>query len=65
MKVVKTSKILKDLKKDGWYLVHQVGSHRQFRHPLKKGKVTVNGHESDDVFGWKLKSIEQLSGLEF
>ncbi len=65
MKVVKTSKILKDLKKDGWYLVHQVGSHRQFRHPLKKGKVTVNGHESDDVYGWKLKSIEQQSGLEF
>ncbi len=65
MKVVKTSKILKDLKKDGWYLVHQVGSHRQFRHPLKKGKVTINGHESDDVFGWKLKSIEQQSGLEF
>lgn len=65
MKVVKTSKILKDLKKDGWYLVHQVGSHRQFRHPHKKGKVTVNGHESDDVYGWKLKSIEQQSGLEF
>jgi predicted RNA binding protein YcfA (HicA-like mRNA interferase family) len=36
MKIVKTSKILKMLAKDGWYLVHQVGSHRQFRHPTKK-----------------------------
>lgn len=65
MKVVKTSKILSDLIKDGWILVHQVGSHRQFKHPTKKGKVTVNGKGSDDVWGAKLKSIESQSGLKF
>ncbi len=65
MKVVKVSKILRDLRKDGWYKVHQVGSHRQFKHPTKKGKVTVNGSESDDVYGKLLKSIEDQSGLEF
>ena len=65
MKVVKTSKILSDLRKDGWVQVHQVGSHRQFKHPIKKGKVTVNGNESDDVWGMKLKSIESQSGLKF
>lgn len=65
MKVVKVSKILSDLKKDGWVKVHQVGSHRQFKHPNKKGKVTVNGHESDDVWGMKLKSIENQSGMKF
>lgn len=65
MKVVKVSKILSDLKKDGWVKVHQVGSHRQFKHPTKKGKVTVNGHESEDVWGRKLKSIESQSGLKF
>lgn len=65
MKVVKVSKILRDLRTDGWILVHQVGSHRQFKHPTKKGKVTVNGSESDDVWGMKLKSIESQSGLEF
>lgn len=43
MKVVKTSRILKMLKQDGWYLAAQKGSHRQFLHPVKKGKVTVNG----------------------
>ena len=65
MKVVKVSKILADLKKDGWIKVHQVGSHRQFKHPLKKGKVTVNGDKSKDVWGKLLKSIEDQSGLEF
>lgn len=65
MKVVKVCKILSDLQKDGWVQVHQVGSHRQFKHPTKKGKVTVNGSKSDDVWGMKLKSIESQSGLEF
>lgn len=65
MKVVKVSKILRDLRMDGWVKVHQVGSHRQFKHPTKKGKVTVNGSESEDVWGMKLKSIESQSGLEF
>jgi len=65
MKVVKVSKILRDLKKAGWTLVDQRGSHRQFKHPDKKGKVTVNGKESDDIWGPLLKSIEQQSGLEF
>lgn len=49
MKVVKVRKILRDLKKDGWILVRQKGSHRQFHHPIKKGTTTVNGSENDDV----------------
>ena len=65
MKVVKTSRILKLLQQDGWYLTAQKGSHRQFRHPIKKGKVTVNGKPSDDTWGDELKSIEQQSGLVF
>ena len=65
MKVVKVSELIRLLKKDGWYLAHQKGSHRQFRHPSKKGKVTVNGKLSDDRSGELLKSIEQQSGLKF
>jgi predicted RNA binding protein YcfA (HicA-like mRNA interferase family) len=65
MKVVKVSEIIRILKKDGWYLAHQKGSHRQFRHPSKKGKVTVNGKLSDDRSGELLKSIERQSGLKF
>lgn len=65
MKVVKVSKILRDLRRDGWYLDRQKGSHRQFKHPTKKGTTTVNGGENDDVYGTLLKSIEEQSGLEF
>lgn len=64
-KVVKVKKILKALSEDGWYKARQRGSHRQFKHPVKKGTVTVNGDESDDVWGSLLKSIEEQSGLVF
>jgi predicted RNA binding protein YcfA (HicA-like mRNA interferase family) len=37
----------KRLKADGWHLVHTVGSHHQFRHPTKPGKVTVPHPEKD------------------
>ena len=40
MKVVKVSKILRDLKRDGWYLDRQKCDHRQFKHPTKKGTTT-------------------------
>lgn len=53
------------LEKDGWYIARQKGSHRQFKHPSKKGAVTVNGHPSDDVWGNLLSSIEGQSGLVF
>lgn len=66
MKVVKVSKIIRDLEKDGWYLAsHNGTSHRQYKHPVKKGKVTINGKLSDTRSGWLLKSIEEQSGLEF
>lgn len=65
MKVVKVKKIIRDLKQDGWYLARVRGSHREFKHPTKKGVTTVNGKESGDISGFLLKSIERQSGLEF
>ena len=65
MKVIKVSKILSDLRNDGWIIVHQTGSHHQLKHPMKKGKVTANGKPSVGVTGDLLKSIEKQSGLEF
>lgn len=65
MKVVKVRRILQVLKKDGWYLARQRGSHREFKHPTKKGVTTVNGHDNDDITASLLKSIEQQSGLKF
>ncbi len=64
-KVIKIRKILKALRNDGWVLKHQVGSHAQYVHPTKPGKVTINCTGNDDVYGELLKSIEKQSGLEF
>ena len=44
MKPLKVNEVLDLLKKDGWYKVGQEGSHRQYKHPTKKGRVTVNSN---------------------
>ena len=66
MKAVTVRDILKGLSADGWYKARKNrGSHRQFKHPTKKGTTTVNGKESDTICGFLLKSIERQSGLLF
>jgi len=52
------------LKDDGWTEVARRGSHRQFRHPHKSGRVTVAGKPSDDLAPGTLKSILKQAGLE-
>lgn len=61
----KAAFVLKALKKDGWYIVHQKGSHKQLKHPIKPGKVTINAEGNDVIWGDLLKSIEKQSGLKF
>ena len=56
--------IIKMLEKDGWYKADQSGSHIQFRHPSKKGRVTVP-HPKKDIPIDTLKSIERQSGIKF
>jgi len=58
----KIREVLRDLHDDGWFLVTQKGSHRQFRHPRKPGKVTVAGPESMDLGHETLKSIKKQAG---
>lgn len=65
MKTFKVSEIIRMFKNDGWFISKQKGSHRQFKHMLKKGKVTVNGKPSDDLWGDLLKSVEKQSGIKF
>lgn len=55
--------IIKLLEADGWLLVHVKGSHHQFKHPTKPGKVTVKHPARDFPIG-TLKSIERQSGLK-
>lgn len=52
------------LKNDGWYEVTCEGDHHQFRHPTKKGRVTVP-HPKKDVSIGTLKGIERQSGIKF
>jgi predicted RNA binding protein YcfA (HicA-like mRNA interferase family) len=52
------------LKSDGWFPVTTEGSHRQFKHPAKSGRVTVSGHSGDDVHPKTLKSILTQAGLK-
>jgi predicted RNA binding protein YcfA (HicA-like mRNA interferase family) len=61
---MKVREVLSLLRRDGWYLDRTRGSHRQFRHPNKKGTVTVSGAPSDDVHPKTLKSMLRQAGLE-
>ena len=61
---MKVSEVLRLLHDDGWYLVGTRGSHRQFKHGTKPGRVTVAGKPSDDLAPGTLNSILKQSGLK-
>jgi predicted RNA binding protein YcfA (HicA-like mRNA interferase family) len=61
---MKVSGVLRMLQDDGWYLHSTRGSHRQFKHPTKPGRVTVAGKPSDDLASGTLNSILKQSGLK-
>lgn len=60
---MKSREIISAVQKDGWFEVARKGSHVQFKHPTKKGRVTVPHPERDIPIG-TLKSIEKQSGLK-
>jgi predicted RNA binding protein YcfA (HicA-like mRNA interferase family) len=61
---VKVSELLKLLASDGWTLKQTRGSHRQFVHPSKPGKVTVAGKPSDTIKPKTEASILRQAGLK-
>ena len=61
---VKVSEILKLLLQDGWVLVATRGSHRQYKHGSKPGRVTVPGKPSDDLAPGTQNSILKQAGLK-
>jgi predicted RNA binding protein YcfA (HicA-like mRNA interferase family) len=61
---VQVKDVIKKLEQDGWYLAKTKGSHRQYKHSVKKGKVTVAGKLSKDVPRGTLKSILQQAQLD-
>lgn len=46
---MKVRDVIKLLEADGWYLVATRGSHRQYKHRIKPGRVTIAGHSGDDL----------------
>lgn len=62
MNAYKAKEVIKMLEDDGWYLKKIKGDHRQFVHPTKKGKVTVNGALSKEMSQENLNSIWKQAG---
>ena len=61
---MKTKEIIKLIEADGWYEVRQSGSHRQYKHPVKKGLVTIPVHRlSNDLPPGLEKSILKQAQL--
>jgi predicted RNA binding protein YcfA (HicA-like mRNA interferase family) len=58
---MKVRAVLQLIESDGWHLVAQRGSHRQYKHAVKPGRVTVPGHVNDDIKPGK--SIFRQAGL--
>ena len=61
---MKIRDIIKQIEKNGWYLVQTTGSHRQFKHAIKKGRVTIAGHPNDDIASGTLNSILKQAQLK-
>jgi predicted RNA binding protein YcfA (HicA-like mRNA interferase family) len=61
---MKVKDLIKLLQGDGWKQVRMKGSHRQFRHPLKHGTITVAGKRNVDIPAGTLASILKHAGLK-
>ena len=60
---MKVREIIKLIETDGWYRIKAKGGHRQYKHPVKRGRVTVPGQMKADLDPKTEKSILKQSGL--
>ncbi len=61
---MKIRDVIKLIAEDGWYLVATKGSHRQYKHPTKAGRVTIAGHLNDELAPGTLNSVFKQAQLE-
>ena len=52
------------IEKDGWFHVGTEGDHRQYKHPTKKGRVTISGHPGEDMPKGTLNNVFKQAGLK-
>jgi predicted RNA binding protein YcfA (HicA-like mRNA interferase family) len=62
--MLKVREVIQLVEADGWFLVATRGSHRQYKHPRKPGRVTIAGKLPDDVAPGTLNSILKQAGLK-
>jgi predicted RNA binding protein YcfA (HicA-like mRNA interferase family) len=60
---MKIRDVIRLIEEDGWSVVAIKGSHRQFKHPRKPGRVTIAGHPGDDLAPGTLNSVLKQAGL--
>lgn len=61
--IVKVREVIRMLEQEGWRLVRQRGSHRQFKHPFRQGVVTIAGRGGADLPIGTLMSIFRQAGI--
>jgi predicted RNA binding protein YcfA (HicA-like mRNA interferase family) len=61
---VKVREVIRLLERHGWVQVATSGSHRQFKHPTKPGRVTVSGNMGDDMPKGTFASVKRQAGLK-
>ena len=64
IEAMKVRDVTKMIESDGWYLVVTKGSHRQYKHPTKPGRVTIAGHLGHDLAPGTLNSILKQAQLK-
>lgn len=63
MKAYSSREIIKAMQAAGWYEVHQVGSHKQFKHASRPGRVTVP-HPKQDLPVGTVRAILKAAGID-
>ena len=61
---MKVREVIRMLERDGWVLVVTRGSHRQFKHPTKQGRVTVSGNMGDDMPKGTFSSVKRQADFK-
>lgn len=60
---MKVREVIRLIETDGWYFIRQRGSHRQYGHPTKPGRVTIAGRPGEDMAPGTLGSVLRQAGI--
>ena len=61
---MKVRDVIRLIEQNGWFLVATRGSHRQYKHSARPGRVTIAGKPSDDMAPGTLNSVLKQAGLK-